>query len=226
MESLAFELRRSKRRRTLAMRLLPDGGLRVLAPSSAPEREIRAWVASKAGWIEKQRARMCRESEWLAARRLADGGEIKVLGAARRICCVGEDALEASRILLDLPGDASQGAVRERLARLLEAEAALHFRRRCAAMTPPAAQPSLIGVKDWKSRWGACHRDGRIYLNWRLMLAPAEVADYVLAHELAHLRQPNHSPAFWREVARIMPGFEAPRRWLREEGWRLRLADE
>lgn len=78
-----------------------------------------------------------------------------------------------------------------------------------------------LTLRDTRSRWGSCTSDGRLMFSWRLILAPPEVLDYVAAHEVAHLVRMDHSPAFWAEVARLMPGHAAPRRWLRDHGQEL-----
>ena len=79
-----------------------------------------------------------------------------------------------------------------------------------------------VCVRDQRSRWGSCGRDGHICLNWRLVLMPEWVRDYVLVHELMHLRRMDHSPTYWRLVAAAYPNFEAAREWLRRNGPGLR----
>ena len=81
---------------------------------------------------------------------------------------------------------------------------------------------SRVSVRNQRSRWGSCGRDGKISLNWRLVLMPAEVRDYVLIHELMHLRRLDHSPAFWNLVAGACPGYREARQWLRVNGPALR----
>ena len=95
-----------------------------------------------------------------------------------------------------------------------------HLELFAAARTAGAAGLSVgrVGVGDPRSRWGSCTHDGRLMFSWRLILAPPPVLDYVAAHEVAHLAQMNHSPAFWAEVARLMPDYEPHRRWLKAEG--------
>jgi hypothetical protein len=75
-----------------------------------------------------------------------------------------------------------------------------------------------LSLRDTRSRWGSCTSDGGLMYSWRLILAPAEVLDYVVAHEVAHLQEMNHSPAFWTQVTRIYGDYSAPRRWLRSHG--------
>jgi predicted metal-dependent hydrolase len=75
-----------------------------------------------------------------------------------------------------------------------------------------------IEIRDQRTRWGSCSPQGTLSFNWRLVLAPFEVLDYVVVHELCHLREPNHSPRFWRLVAGRRPGWREQRAWLREHG--------
>jgi len=84
---------------------------------------------------------------------------------------------------------------------------------------------SKISLRDPRSRWGSCNTDGNLMFSWRLMLAPPEVLRYVVAHEVAHLREMNHSGAFWAEVAGLMPDYAAPRRWLKSNGGQLHRFD-
>ena len=79
-------------------------------------------------------------------------------------------------------------------------------------------EPRRIQIRDQRTRWGSCSTHGTLSFNWRLVLAPLEVLDYVVVHELCHLREPNHSSRFWRLVESRRPGWRAQRRWLHEHG--------
>lgn len=82
--------------------------------------------------------------------------------------------------------------------------------------------PKKVGVKAHRRRWGSCSlRTGALYFNWRIVMAPLPVIDYIVVHELAHLEHPDHSRSFWSLVARFAPDHKAHRRWLREHGGRL-----
>lgn len=96
------------------------------------------------------------------------------------------------------------------------AEAAEKLPRRLAELAAQmGVSPPPMMLSDARTRWGSLSANGRMRLNWRLVMLPPELIDYVICHELAHLRQPNHSPAFWREVAALYPAYPAARRALR-----------
>jgi len=80
---------------------------------------------------------------------------------------------------------------------------------------------SRLTLRDQRSRWGSCSSRGTLSFNWRLVLAPHDVLDYVVVHEVCHLLEHNHGPAFWRLVERRRPGFRDPKRWLDEHGWEI-----
>lgn len=81
-----------------------------------------------------------------------------------------------------------------------------------------------ITIRDQKTRWGSCSSKGTLSFNWRLMLAPPAVLDYVVIHELCHRKEMNHSPRFWRLVEQIMPDYKTKRQWLKENGNKLTLS--
>jgi predicted metal-dependent hydrolase len=98
------------------------------------------------------------------------------------------------------------------------------FEQRAAHYAPTlGVELPAIYLSSAKTRWGACHPDGRIRLNWRLIQMPPDLVDYVVVHELAHLREPNHSRRFWRWVAGVLPDYEQRRRALRRDGHRYML---
>ena len=78
-----------------------------------------------------------------------------------------------------------------------------------------------IAIRDQKTRWGSCSSEKNLNFNWKLILAPPEVLDYVVVHELCHLKEMNHSKAFWDEVGKVMPEYETYKLWLKENGWKL-----
>lgn len=205
-------LRRSARSRRLSLRVSRlDGQVTLTMPKRAPRAQAEAFAHEKAEWL---RARL---SERAAPIVPAFGHAIPVEGVP---CTVFEgtrnrlrpeiQAIEISPRAKAL-GPTVAGLLKVR-ARDLLTEASDRY---ATALGRPYAK---ITLRDTKSRWGSCTAQGALMYSWRLILAPPEVLDYVAAHEVAHLAQMNHSPAFWAEVARLCPGYEAPRRWLRQNG--------
>ncbi|MDO5134770.1 MAG: SprT family zinc-dependent metalloprotease [Eubacteriales bacterium] len=80
-----------------------------------------------------------------------------------------------------------------------------------------------ITIREQRTRWGSCSSNQNLNFNWKLILAPMEVLDYVVVHELCHLKEMNHSPAYWREVEKILPDYERQKDWLKQNGWKLML---
>lgn len=220
--ALAFELRRSPRRRSLALSLRPDGSLAVAAPAGAPLSLVHAFVASRRGWIEAKRALL---AQFATARlTLADGVPLpyldhrltlRVLAATARSAC--ERHGDELRVRL-----AVAAALPPVVERWYRQAAAAHASARLAELAGRVGRkPVRLTIRAQRSRWGSCSSRGIINLNWRLMQMPAAVFDYVLVHELCHLLVPNHSPRFWREVARVLPDFEARRAMLHRLGRQL-----
>jgi predicted metal-dependent hydrolase len=213
---LQFVRRRGTRRYIL--RVLEDGSLRVTLPWWGSKRDARAFVASQAEWIARQRARRAEapDRRWRAGDSVLLDGEHAPLtvDSARppRIWCAG-DAVAAA------PGGDDLRPVVER------------WLRRRAMEQLPAELMALaerhgitvtrVSVRNQQSRWGSCSRRGTISLNWRLVQTPPYVREYVLVHELMHRRELNHSARFWRHVAAACPRYVEARRWLRGDGARL-----
>ena len=114
---------------------------------------------------------------------------------------------------------------------MFDERARRELRMRAVAELPPrlrelaalhGLQVARVSVRNQRTRWGSCGRDGHITLNWRLVVMPDAVRDYVMVHELMHLRRMDHSPKYWRLVEAACPGYRDARRWLRTNGPALR----
>jgi len=221
-EPIRYTLRRAKRK-TIGF-VINDAGLTISAPRWVTLREIDAAVAEKESWIRKKLLhwREWRERRKLPELRFADGGQLPYLGGSLvlRLVAVAEPTViesEGRRELhLPLPPGAAELQVRDALLAWLQGEARRVFGQRLAEIAPRIDVP----FKSWtlssaRSQWGSCTADRRLRLNWRLIHFPVHLIDYVIAHELAHLREMNHSPRFWGAVGEILPGYESARAELR-----------
>lgn len=217
-------IRSARRRRTLELRLDRDG-VRVAAPVRTPIAEIEGFVRSKTDWIRKQLATMPPTPR---APRFATGETVPYLGRPLPMEVV-EGRVRRPRVQLDLlglrvivpPGGSDGGNSGEVVAAALRdwhrGRAAEELPQRAAAWAARiGCEPSRVVVRDQKRRWGSCAPDGTIRLNWRLIMMPPSLVDYVIIHELTHLRHPHHQPTFWAAVSAVMPHYRARRRALQE----------
>jgi predicted metal-dependent hydrolase len=229
-------LRRSRRARQARLTVRPDGVAVVTLPSRAPEAWAHELLALRAGWLERHRTRLLAERARLAARPpLGEGRGIPLGGVPHLVVVEALPAgLRRSRVLHEdvatprLRVQLAPGEGRE-LPGLLEpwlrGEARVALERRVALRAPElAVTPRSVSVRDQRSRWGSASRRGALSFSWRLVMAPPVVLDYVVVHELAHLRAFGHGPAFWGLVEAVAPQARQARRWLREHDAELRHA--
>lgn len=220
-------VRSARRRRTIELTLERDG-VRVAAPLRTPRSEIDAFVHDRVPWIRRHRER----AGAAGPRSLTFAPDVTetvpYLGRSLPLELVTGG--RRPRVELDLLGlrltvpasvDAStRREVAEGALRLwYRARATDELRYRLDHWARMAGYaPRRLLVRDQRRRWGSCAPDGTIRLNWRLVMLPPALVDYVIVHELAHLVRPHHRPSFWAEVARMVPDYATRRRALRSAG--------
>ena len=210
-------LRRSARARRLSLRLSQlDGRVTLTLPKAVSEAEGMAFLRAKETWLRGHLAR--RDSPVI----IAPGARLPVEGHLCEVRQGGGRAVRLQGAVLEVPGavDAMAGRLRGGLrarARDRLAEASDRYAQKLGR------RYDRITLRDTRSRWGSCTHDGGLMYSWRLIMAPPEVLDYVAAHEVAHLAEMNHSPAFWAVVERLYGDWRGPRRWLHQDGKRLHL---
>ncbi|HEY6773852.1 MAG TPA: SprT family zinc-dependent metalloprotease [Oxalicibacterium sp.] len=221
--ALDYALVRSKRRSIGFM--IDDDGLRITAPKWVTLTEIENAIHEKKRWIfaklnerrERSARRLQPQMEW------RDGGKLPYLGddITLRI-----RATQSAGILFDaatkelticLPADAGEQQLKDRVQGWLQLEAKRIFGERLPIYAEKLGVAyQSFALSSATTQWGSCTADGRIRLNWRLVHFALPLIDYVIAHELAHLREMNHSPRFWATVQSIFPEFEAAKKALRD----------
>lgn len=205
-------LRRSARAKRISLRISQlDGRVTLTLPRFCPEKEAIAFAREKEAWIRKHLAARLQDVA------VAPGVQLPIGGRMHEVVSISgrKVAFQDQRVLV--PGPAERAGKRlaghlKAVARARLAEASDHYADKLGL--PYAA----ITLRDTRSRWGSCTSEGRLMYSWRLILAPPEVLDYVVAHEVAHLKEMNHSQAFWEAVERLYGPYQMPRRWLRREG--------
>lgn len=210
-------LKRSARARRFSLRVSRlDGKVTLSIPARAREGEALAFLKGHEGWLRQTLSSMPGPTlQTVGPGQVipVEGNELTLIPATGRGVRVEGDHLM-------VPGDPATAGprvaawlkvlARDRLASASTRYAGLVNRRYAS-----------LALRDTRSRWGSCSPDGRLMYSWRLIMAPPAVLDYVAAHEVAHLAQMNHSPAFWAEVARLMPDYAPHRAWLKREGGAL-----
>ena len=225
---IPYQLERRRGRRSVSLYLRPREGLLVRTPRRFPLRDIEALLREEENWIRKG----LREREaWLQENppmKFESGETLRLLGVDWSLRVERESSRKRAQVraaggtlVLRLPEQAEAGDVLRAWLRRLARKVLLERTRHWAEIT--GLHPKRITQRDNRSRWGSCSSEGSVNFNWKLVMAPPEVLDYVVVHELCHLEEPNHSSAFWNLVESVLPAYRKQRRWLREHGDRLEL---
>lgn len=209
---IAVRLRRSSRARRLSLRISSlDGRVTLTLPKGLAERHALDFAREKEPWIRRHLAERGEDVE------IARGMHLPIGGALHEIVAGTGRSVRMADGLLHVPGRADRTGAR--VAGFLKARAKLQLAQASARYADRlGCTYTAITLRDTRSRWGSCTAEGRLMYSWRLVMAPTDVLDYVAAHEVAHLAELNHSPAFWDHVRAIYGDYAAARRWLRQEG--------
>ncbi len=214
-------LRVSRRARRIAIRIDPSGdGVELVRPRRVAAAEAWVFLEARLHWVAARLAEMPPRV------RFADGAMVPLLGVDHRVVHRPDRGQWVRRG----PGRIEIGGAAEQLARRLtgwlKAEARRLIVPKVAARaawlgSPWSETPPAVAIGDPRRQWGGCSAKGRLSFSWRLLLAPEPVLDYVVAHEVAHLKERNHGRRFWALTARLADEVDEPRAWLRRNGARL-----
>jgi predicted metal-dependent hydrolase len=211
------------KRRTIAIIIERDGSLTVRAPKRAALRDIEQFIQEKAGWIVRTREKLQAIFD-IPEKKFVDGEKFLFLGNEYEL-----KLTTPQRPTLKFDGKFTLAGTAQKRAMLLftrwyREQALRTFSERVhyyAALH--GFQPKQVKVTSAKTRWGSCSSNGTLNFTWRLVMAPLEIIDYVVIHELAHLRVKDHSSKFWNLVESIDPHYKLKRKWLRLNGEKLNL---
>lgn len=216
------EIVRTNRIKTASVKV-EAGKVSVVVPKSLTDERIQSVVEKKTSWIiEKlliqQKTLPVKKKEYVS------GESFSYLGRNYRLKQkTGSESsvkLVNGRLTITQP---STSKSEENTAALITGWYVEHARKKLAEKVERYSKivgvtPRSIGIKTFKSRWGSCHANGNIDFNWRIIMAPNRIVDYVVVHELCHMKQHDHSPKFWKCVERILPDYQECKDWLKENG--------
>jgi predicted metal-dependent hydrolase len=217
MAHIPYTVRRSARARRVRVNVHAHTGVEVVLPTRAPERAAAAAVSELRPWIERRLG----EAQEVLDRIAARAGTLPYLGRSLELVPqTGRTRAHRSGERLLVPAEDARPALERFYRRAARAEIEPRLDR-ATALTGSAY--SGLSIRAQRTRWASCSADGRMSFNWRLLLAPERVLDYVVWHEVCHLDILEHSPRFWALLERRWPGYREDRDWLRRHGATLVL---
>ena len=218
------QIKRSNRK-TIAIKIEDNGDLIVRAPFYVSEEELNNIILSKEKWIRSKQYEALKRNAQIQPKQYIDGEKFLYLGEVYPL-----EIVPTQRSLLVFDGNRftlRQSAVargRETFIRWYRTQTRLIISGRVASITKKMhLKHSVIRITGAKTRWGSCGPKGSLNFSWRIIMAPIDVVDYVVVHEVAHLKIRGHSPDFWKIVQRYYPDYRKRKSWLREFGHRLTI---
>ena len=213
------------RRRTVSLEINQEGVLTVRAPYGLDRTTIDDILKRHQPWIRKKRQEVQRRQELSRPKKFEDGEKFLWLGKEYplRIVARVRPSLVFTGERFELAASSILSA-RQLFEAWFKEQARFYLSSRLKEIARKTGfKYQKFRLSSAQTRWGSCSAKGTISLVWRLMMAPAEIIDYLIIHELAHTKEKNHSRAFWRLVEELLPDYRERRRWLRKNGYRLKL---
>lgn len=217
---LQFTVQRSARRRTMQITVERDGGLVLFAPPQVGDDQLRAFVEEKRFWIYTKLAAKDRLQRTVPRKEFVGGEGFLYLGRSHRLKLIDEQDMPLKLVAgrFCLRRDALPAA-RDHFIHWYSERAKAWLSGRVAEyQSRMEVEPAGVKLQDLGYRWGSCGKGNWLYFHWKTILLPARIAEYVVVHEIAHLHEPHHTPAFWLRVERAMPDYAQRKVWLAEHG--------
>ncbi|MEG6523278.1 M48 family metallopeptidase [Desulfotomaculum sp. 1211_IL3151] len=227
-KKIPYLLRESSRAKNISLKISIEKGLEVVVPVNYPTGQVETLLREKGEWILQKLTLISQRAQQKKENSLAEKHAVRFLGKSYPVVLVFQQGypeveLVEDRIIVMLPRE-----YQDRVAQIIESW--LRYQAKKIIMQRLEVVAKVFGVhykqvfiKDQKTRWGSCSSQGNLNFNYRLVMAPLSVIDYLVAHEAAHLIEMNHSKKFWALVERICPNYKVQRKWLKEHGTELTL---
>jgi predicted metal-dependent hydrolase len=225
INDVAIEVKRSPRRKTVELMVERDGRVVFYAPQSATSKSLESLAREKLVWIYRKLGRKEEELHHLPGKECVSGEGFYYLGRKYRLKLLDDPAISGDGNGLRLQNGrflmprelAPRG--RDVFVRWYTEQALDRVSLRMKALKARvAAEPESIHIRDLSFRWGSCTHKGKMFFHWRIILLPQPRVDYLIMHELVHLHEHNHSPAFYERLARAVPDYAKQEDWLRRYG--------
>jgi len=221
-----FEIVRRPGRKTASISV-KDNSVTVVVPKTLSDKRVEQFVRRKARWIREKLKYNLEVRKTYRPKEYVNGESFSYLGRNYRLKVVDgkpeKVCLKNGRLYVHAPQSLS-GRIRNiliatQLTIWYKEHALLALEEKAKRYsTQIVVQPKRVGIKNYKSRWGSCSSKGEVYFNWRIIMAPQRIIDYVVAHELCHLIHHNHSKAYWKLVESVVPDYKESKEWLKVNG--------
>ncbi|VBB08744.1 Hypothetical protein LUCI_4022 [Lucifera butyrica] len=223
---ITYSLIYNRKRKTIQIKVISPNQLSITAPGKISDLYVKQILQTKSQWIYKQITYMEKLTANPVNQSLTPGSALLYLGIPRILTVsphiTGKSSvnLTGNNLVVTLSNQEYETVRLEKVLKkwYLQSSAALLQEKTGYWSQKLGVSPKSICLKDQKTRWGSCSSLGTINYNWRIIMAPMEVIDYLVIHELCHLQVPNHSRQFWQLVYHFAPNFKRCREWLRHNG--------
>ncbi len=220
MDSIKIDKIIRSRRRTLSISVNNTGHLIVRAPLPLDDHAIIDFINKKRDWVDKRKKTARMRMARIKPKVFTDGEEFKFMGRNHQLRLTSRDQIRLSEYL-EFPIRFLPKA-HDFLLRWYKLQAFTKIGERVKFYGKiMGSKPESIKITSAKTRWGSCSRENKLNFSWRLIMAPLSVIDYVVVHELVHIREKNHSYRFWDKVSDFLPQYKERRKWLRANGYLL-----
>jgi len=227
---IEFELKYSNRKKTLAIQIEPSNKILAVSPIGLSEEFIKNTVKSKGNWIIKKLMELKEVGYNSFYREFVNGETFMYMGRNYSLELIIDNSikkpkvnLNESKFYINAPTK-DQNILKKAMEFWYRKEAKEIIGKKVLFYAPKLeVEPNQIKIKEQKKRWGSCSPKGNINFNWRTIMAPSNVIDYIIVHELSHLIYQNHSKKFWDKVESILPDYKERKKWLKKYGIKMEL---
>lgn len=224
------EIIRTERSKSASIEI-EDDIVKVVVPKTLSDQRIEDLISNRTAWI-RQKLKIHIETIRPKPKEYVNGESFTYLGRNYRLKCIrgGTGLVKLKNGYLNVPvaecvsGSALEQSVQQSLHGWYQSRALEKLKEKTKRYSSIlGVKPQSVDVKEYKARWGSCSSSGDITYNWRIIIAPHQIVDYIVAHELCHLLEHNHGPKYWKLVQSVIPNYREHREWLKVNGEGLRV---